>query len=61
MGLVAKLFLANVFGWLRTSRDFETRSARLKALATTFQPISREADRPGSARNRLSLELRSGC
>ncbi len=43
MGSVVKLFLANEFGWLRTSRDFETSFAWLKALATTFQPISVEA------------------
>ena len=44
------MFLANGLGWPRTSRDFETRSARLKALATTFHPLAAEAGLPGSDR-----------
>ena len=49
MGSVVKLFLANGLGWLRTSRDFETSFAWLKALATTFQPISVEGGLAGQA------------
>jgi hypothetical protein len=47
MDSVVSLFLASGLGWLRTSRDFKTRAARLEALATTFQPISAEAGLPG--------------
>lgn len=46
--LEVSLFLVSVLGWPRTSRACETRSARLKALATTFQPLPAEADWPGS-------------
>ncbi len=50
MGSGVKLFLASGLSWLRTSPDFETRTARLKAVATPFQPVAAEAVLSGSRR-----------
>ena len=56
-GLEVLLFLVSVFGRPRTSRACETRSARLKALATTFQPLPAEAALPGSLKDSLRCGL----
>ncbi len=47
MGSGVKLFLASGLSWLRTSPAFETRAARLKAVATPFQPMAAEVVLPG--------------